>query len=70
MPIAPLQCGTIMGGSPRPDPLPQPPPPPSLPEFGRKVPDHGRQRRPKENLLDLVEGDKIGFHLMCLYSKY
>ena len=30
----------------------------------------GRQRRPKEILLELVEGEKRGFHPMCLYSKY
>ena len=46
-----------------------PPPPPSL-EIGTEVPDHQRQRRPKANLLDLVEGEKLGFHPMCLYSKY
>ena len=45
-----------------------PPPPPSL-EIGWKVPDHGRRRRPKEILLDLVEGGKMVFHPMCLYSK-
>ena len=56
------------GGSPGPDPLRRPPPP-SL-EIGWKVPDHGRQRRPKENLLELVEGEKMGFHPMCLHSKY
>ena len=44
-------------------------PPPSLPGFGWKVPDHGRRRRPKEILLDLVQGEKMGFHPMCLYSK-
>ena len=44
-------------------------PPPSL-EIGPKVPHHGRQRRPKEILLDLVEGEKLGFCPMCLYSKY
>ena len=44
-------------------------PNPSL-EIGWKVLDHGRQRRPKENLLELVEGEKMGFHPMCLYSKY
>ena len=53
-------------GAPGLDPLP---PPPSLLEFGPRVPDHGRQRRPEENLLDLVEADKMGFHPMCLYSK-
>ena len=37
-----------------------PTPPPSL-EIGWKVPHHGRQRRPKEILLDLVEGEKNGF---------
>ena len=47
-----------------------PPPPPSLPGFGPEVPDHGRQRRPKQILLDLVEGEKLGFCPMCLYSKY
>ena len=46
-----------------------PTPPPSL-EIGWKVPDHGRQRRPKQILLELVEGEKMGFHPMCLYSKY
>ena len=45
-------------------------PPPSLPGFGPEVPDHGRQRRPKEILLDVVEGENLGFHPMCLYSKY
>ena len=41
-----------------------PPPPPSLWEFRPRVPDHGR---PKQNLIDLAEGDKMGFHPMCLY---
>ena len=45
-------------------------PPPSLLGFGPEVPDHGRQRRPEEILLDLVEGENMGFHPMCLYSKY
>ena len=45
-------------------------PPPPLPGFGPEVPDHGRRRRPSEILLDLVEGEKLGFHPMCLYSKY
>ena len=44
------------------------PPPPSL-EIGWKVTDHGRRRRPKEILPDLVQGEKMGFHPMCLYSK-
>ena len=52
------------------DSPPPPPPPPSLLGFGPEVPDHGRRRRPKEILLDLVEGEKMGFHPMCLYSKY
>ena len=43
-------------------------PPPSLPEFGWKVPDHGRQRRPKENLLDLVEVKKMVF-TSCVYTQ-
>ena len=75
-PNVPLQgrthLGTITGGTPAPDPLRRPPPPspppPSL-EIGWKVPDHGRRRRPKEILLDLVQGEKMGFHHMCLYSK-
>ena len=46
-----------------------PTPPPSLLAFGWKVPRHGRRRRPKEILLDLVEGEKMGFYPMCLYSK-
>ena len=46
------------------------PPPPSLLGFGPEVLDYGRRRRPKEILLDLVEGEKMGFHPMCLYSKY
>ena len=46
------------------------PTPSSLPGFGPEVPGHGRQRRPKEILLDLVEDEKMGFHPMCLYSKY
>ena len=41
-------------------------PPPSL-EIGWKVPDHGRL---KQILLELVEGEKMGLHPMCLYSKY
>ena len=45
------------------------PPPPPCPGFGWKVLDHGRRRRPKEILLDLVQGEKMGFHPMCLYSK-
>ena len=36
------------------------PTPPPLLEIGLKVPDHGRQRRPKEILLELVE-DENGF---------
>ena len=68
-------CGWIpgvatTGGPPGPDPLRRLPPPPSLPGFGPEVPDHGRRRRPKEILLDLVEGEKLGFCPMCLYSKY
>ena len=58
------------GGAPGPDPLRRPPPPPSLPGFGPEVPVHGRRRRPKEILLDLVHGEKLGFCPMCLYSKY
>ena len=57
------------GGSPAPDPLRRLPPPPPL-EIGWKVPDHGRQRRPKGNLLELVEGEKMGFRPTRLYSKY
>ena len=26
--------------------------------------------RHKENLLHLAQGEKLGFHPMCLYSKY
>ena len=48
----------------------RPLPPPSLLEFHPEVLNHGHRRRPKENLLELVEGDKMGFHAMCLYSKY
>ena len=40
---------------------PPPPPPPSVLEFGWEVPG---------NLLDLVEDEKMGFHPLCLYSKY
>ena len=65
-----LQHGGLAGTGPfTPTPPPSPPPPPSL-EIGWKVPDHGRQRRPKQILLELVEGEKMGFHPMCLYSKY
>ena len=46
------------------------PTPPPLPGFGWEVPDHGCPSRPKKILLDLVEGEKMGFHPMCLYSKY
>ena len=60
--------GSHTGGSPAPDPLRRLPPP-SL-EIGSKVPDHGRRRRPKQILLELVEGEKMGFYPMCLYSKY
>ena len=56
------------GGAPGPDPLHRPSPPPA--GFGWEVPDHGRRRRPKEILFELVEGEKMGFHRMCLYSKY
>ena len=63
--------GNNTGGPPGPDPLRRlPPPPPSLPGFGPEVPDHARRRRPKEIVLDLVEGEKLGFCPMCLYSKY
>ena len=65
-----LVVGEGTGGPPGPDPLRRLPPPPSLPGFGPEVPDHGRRRRPKEILLDLVEGEKLGFCPMCLYSKY
>ena len=58
------------GGAAGTGPFTPTPPPPSLPGFGPEVPDHGRRRRPKEILLDLVEGEKLGFHPMCLYSKY
>ena len=44
-------------------------PPPPL-EIGTEVPDHQRQRRPKANLLEPLDGQKMGFHPMCLYSKY
>ena len=66
-------CGTFTGGSPAPDPLRRPPPPPPPPhslEIGPKVPDHGRRRRLKQTLLEPVEGEKMGYHPMCLYSKY
>ena len=43
--------------------------PPPL-EIGTEVPDHQRQRRPKANLLEPLEGQKMGFQPMCLYSKY
>ena len=64
--------GRVTGGPAGPDPLRRfaPPPPPSLPGFGPEVPDHGRRRRAKEILLDLVEGEQLGFCPMCLYSKY
>ena len=57
------------GGAPGPDPLRQLPPP-FLLVFGWEVLDHGRQRRPKELLPELVEGEKMGFHPICLHSKY
>ena len=58
------------GGAAGTGPFTPTPPPPSLPGFGPDVLDHGRRRRPKEILLDLVEGEKLGFHPMRLYSKY
>ena len=58
--------GRVTGGAPGADPLRRPPPP-SLLGFGWKVPDHGRRRRPKEILLDLVKGEKMGFHPTCQY---
>ena len=58
------------GGLPGPAPLRRLPPPHPTLEIGTEVPDHQRQRRPKANLLDLVKGQKMGFHPMCLYSKY
>ena len=58
------------GGAPGPDPLRPLPPPPLPPGIGPRVPDHGRQRRLQQILLHLVEGDKMGFHHMFLYSKY
>ena len=65
-----LQHGGLAGTRPFTlTPPPSPPPPPSL-EIGWKVPDHGCQRRPREILLELAEGEKMGFHPMCLYSKY
>ena len=45
-----------------------PTPPPPL-EIGRKVPDHGRRRRPKQILLEFVEGEKMGFHPMLRRHK-
>ena len=60
------------GGSPGPGPLrriPPPLPPPTL-EIGTEVPDHQRQKHPEANLLEPLEGQKMGFHPMCLYSKY
>ena len=56
------------GGSPGPVLYADPPPP--TPEIGTKVLDHRRQRRLKANLLEPLEGQKMGFHPMCLYSKY
>ena len=68
-----IEDASVTGGPLGLDPLrrlpPPPPPPPSLLGFGPEVPDHGRRRRPKEILLDLIEGE-MGFHPMCLYSKY
>ena len=58
------------GGAPGPDPLRRPPPPPSSLVFGWEVPDHQRRRRLKEILLEPLEGQKMGFQPMCLYSKY
>ena len=55
------------GGSPGPGPLRRLPP--TL-EIGTEMPGHRRQRPPKANLLEPIEGQKMGFHPMCLYSKY
>ena len=73
-PFASLQLAG--GGAPGPDPLRRLPPPPpcrvlapNCRTMGAEG-DHGRRRRPKEILLDLVEGEKLGFCPMCLYSKY
>ena len=64
--MAPMLCTGGGGGRQDRTLYADPPPPPSLLEFGWEVPDHRRQRRPKENLLDLVEGEKMGFHPMSI----
>ena len=46
-----------------------PTPPPSLLVFGFEMPDHGRQRRPKEILLELVEGEKWVLN-PCVYTQF
>ena len=38
-----------------------PPPSPTTLEIGTEVPDHQRQRRPKANLLEPLEGQKMGY---------
>ena len=65
-----LGCVCMRGSAFPPTERPGAPPPPPTLEIGTKVLDHWRQRRLKENLLDLVEGEKMGFHPKWLYSKY
>ena len=59
------------GGAPGPDPLRRPPPPHPPPCWflAGKCRTMGAEG-PKEILLELVEGEKMGFQPMCPYSNY
>ena len=50
---------------------PTPPPPPPCWVLARKCRTMGTEGALRKFcLLDLVDGEKMGFHPMCLYSKY
>ena len=59
--------GTGGGGGAGTGPFTPTPPPPPCWILAGKCQTMGAERRPKEILLEL---EKMGFHPMCLYSKY